>query len=241
MNTSLLAAALAAVVASTLAGCDRPAGETAPQAEAPDADSAAAPAPDATAAASATPPTDFNQLAQRLVTQSAAVKEGDLVWISGRPHDAALLESIAVEVRKAGAFPTIQYSSDELSKRLFFDVPAQYDSQADGWGTALAETADVVFNLDNGTSENLFEGADPKRVAARGKANEAGSEGEMLLRRDVLTGKYQHRIFPECRLDGFEIGRPDRLRQIHVAHLGDEIRRDRHDGNGHCALVGYAA
>ena len=194
MNTSLLAAALAAVVASTLAGCDRPTGETAPQAEAPETDSAAAPAPDATAAAPATPPTDFNQLAQRLVTQSAAVKEGDLVWISGRPHDAALLESIAVEVRKAGAFPTIQYSSDELSKRLFFDVPAQYDSQADGWGTALAETADVVINLDNGTSENLFEGADPKRVAARGKANEA--IGQAFMRNNVRTVEVGNNLYP---------------------------------------------
>ena len=194
MNTSLLAAALAAVVASTLAGCDRPAGETAPQAEAPDADSAAAPAPDATAAAPATPPTDFNQLAQRLVTQRAAVKDGDLVWISGRPHAAALLESIAVEVRKAGAFPTIQYSSDELSKRLFFDVPAQYDNQADGWGTALAETADVVINLDNGTSENLFEGADPKRVAARGKANEA--IGQAFMRNNVRTVEVGNNLYP---------------------------------------------
>ncbi|OHE83096.1 MAG: hypothetical protein A2579_06545 [Lysobacterales bacterium RIFOXYD1_FULL_69_11] len=194
MNTSLLAAALAAVVASTLAGCDRPAGETAPQAQAPDADSAAAPAPDATAAASATPPTDFNQLAQRLVTQSAAVKEGDLVWISGRPHDAALLESIAVEVRKAGAFPTIEYSSDDLSKRLFFDVPAEYDSQANGWGAALAETADVVINLDNGTSENLFEGADPKRVAARGKANEA--IGQAFVRNNVRTVDVGNNLYP---------------------------------------------
>jgi hypothetical protein len=57
------------------------------------------------------------------------VKEGETVLITGRNQDAAVMESIAVAVRKAGAFPMIEYSSDTLAKRLFFDVPAKYDTQ----------------------------------------------------------------------------------------------------------------
>ena len=38
----------------------------------------------------------------------------------------------------------------------------------------LADVVDVNISLGNGMTENLFEGADPKRMAARGKADEAG-------------------------------------------------------------------
>ena len=41
----------------------------------------------------------------------------------------------------------------------------------------LAEARRRGDRVGNGTSENLFEGADPKRMAARGKADEAGRAG----------------------------------------------------------------
>ncbi|MBC8108670.1 MAG: hypothetical protein H7Z14_18955 [Anaerolineae bacterium] len=40
--------------------------------------------------------------ARTLVTQAANIKKGDKVLVSGRPSDIALLESVAVEVRKKG-------------------------------------------------------------------------------------------------------------------------------------------
>jgi leucyl aminopeptidase (aminopeptidase T) len=66
----------------------------------------------------------------------------------------------------------VTYSSDRLAKRLFFDVPEKYDAQADMLGSKLADMVDVNISLGNTTSENLLEGADPKRVAARAKADE---------------------------------------------------------------------
>jgi len=165
MKRQLVAVALAAAVCTALVACQRPTSQEA---------TGAAPAMPAPEAAPATKPalTDLEQLAQRLVTQSAAVKEGEIVYITGRPHDAELLENIAVNVRKVGGFPIIEYSSDRLAKRMFFDVPAKYDAQADALGGALADTVDVVISLGNNMTENLFEGADPKRLAARGKASE---------------------------------------------------------------------
>lgn len=139
-------------------------------------------------------PTDLEQLAHRLVTQSAAVKEGEVVLIMGRPHDAELLENIAVQVRKVGAFPMIEYSSDRLAKRLFFDVPEKYDTQAEGWGTKLATVVDVVIGLGNSTTENLLEGADPKRMAARGKAAEA--IGQAFFKNNVRTVDIGNNLYP---------------------------------------------
>lgn len=163
MKSPILATTLALSIAVTLASCQQPAP--------PEAATPAATAPEAAAPPKAAH-TDLEQLAQRLVTQSAAVKEGEIVLISGRPSDAELLENIAVNVRKVGGFPLVTYSSDRLTKRLFFDVPEKYDAQADLLGSKLADIANVTISLGNVTSENLFEGADPKRMAARNKADE---------------------------------------------------------------------
>ncbi|MCA1714306.1 MAG: aminopeptidase [Gammaproteobacteria bacterium] len=139
-------------------------------------------------------PTDLDQLAQRLVTQSAAVKEGEIVLISGQPHDAELLENIAVEVRKAGAFPLVEYNSDRLSKRMFFDVPDKYDSQTNTLGAKLAEVIDVTISLGNGLTQDLFEGADPKRIAARGKAGEAVAQA--FMKNSVRTVDIGNNLYP---------------------------------------------
>jgi aminopeptidase len=137
---------------------------------------------------------DLEQLAERLVTQSARVKEGEIVLISGRPHDAELLENLAVQVRRAGGFPLVTYSSDRLARRLFFDVPARYDAQPDALGMRLAEVADVMISLGNATEENLFEGADPARIAVRAKADEPVMQA--FLRNNVRTIEVGNNLYP---------------------------------------------
>jgi leucyl aminopeptidase (aminopeptidase T) len=138
--------------------------------------------------------TDLDRLAERLVTVSAGVREGETVLISGRPHDAELLENLAVQVRRVGAFPLVTYSSDRLDKRLFFDVPARYDGQSDALGLQLAEMVDVLITLSNGTEETLFEGADPARMAARAKADEPVMQA--FLRNNVRTVEIGNNLYP---------------------------------------------
>ncbi|QNP41680.1 aminopeptidase [Lysobacter solisilvae (ex Woo and Kim 2022)] len=184
MKSRLIATALAAAVLAALAACQR---EAAPEA-APAAD-AAAPAATAPAAEPAKAAyTDLEQLAQRVVTQSAAVKEGEVVLITGRTSDAELLENIAVNVRKVGGFPLIEYGSDRLDKRMFFDVPDKYDTQASVLGSKLADMVNVVISVGNDATENLFEGADPKRLAARGKTGEPVMQKFLRKVRNIEIG-----------------------------------------------------
>lgn len=189
MKQPLLAVAIAAAVCA-LAACQRPATDAAESASTATPATATAPAAEEAKAAS----TDLNALAQRLVTQSAAVKEGEVVMITGRQQDAELMENIAVEVAKAGGYPMVDYSSDRLSKRLFFDVPDTYDARPDALGAKLAEVLDVVISLGNGTTENLFEGADPKRVAARSKSGEAVQQA--FRRNNVRTVDIGNNLYP---------------------------------------------
>ena len=57
---------------------------------------------------------DLEALAVKLVTQSARVREGELVQITGDVKDAEVLEDLAVQVRKQGAHPLVTLSSDRL-------------------------------------------------------------------------------------------------------------------------------
>ena len=77
----------------------------------------------------ATKPTEYPSAAEKVVAQSAGVKEGDLVLISGSDEDLPLLEDIAVEVRKRGADPLVRVASLQLGRRLYDEVPAKYDSR----------------------------------------------------------------------------------------------------------------
>jgi leucyl aminopeptidase (aminopeptidase T) len=144
-------------------------------------------------AALASPPADTDALAQRLVA-AAAVKEGEVVAISGQAHSAQLVEDIAVAARRLGAFPLVFYNSDRLGKRLFFDVPAKYDTQPDALDLKLVELIDVRIAINDGLNENLFEGADPKRLAARGKNAEPVTQA--AIKRNVRSVEVGNGFYP---------------------------------------------
>jgi leucyl aminopeptidase (aminopeptidase T) len=182
--------ALSLVLLAGLAACQRPAPNANAPAVAPAQSAATAPA----AAAPTKPPTDLEQLAGRVVTQSAGVKEGEVVLVNGQPTDTELLEDLAVNIRKAGAFPIVTFDTDRLDKRMFFDVPPKYDSQQDKAAMALAGLADVVININNSTTEDLLAGADPARVAARAKAGEAINQA--MRKRGVRTVELGNNLYP---------------------------------------------
>ncbi|MBV9924623.1 MAG: aminopeptidase [Acidobacteria bacterium] len=141
------------------------------------------------------PPTDLEQLAERLVRQSAGVKEGESVLITGGAENMELLEDIAVQVRKAGGFPLIAVGSDRLAKRMYADVPEKYDAQTDQLDLKLAGIVNAVITVGRTTDEKLFADADPKRMAARAKANEAIPEE--YDKHNVRTVEVGNGLYPQ--------------------------------------------
>src|SRR5262245_41405080 len=75
------------------------------------------------------PAVDLAALADRLVGTTANVKEGEIVEIVGGPTDLALVEELAVAVRKRGAHPIVTYGSESLTKKMIASVPEKYDAQ----------------------------------------------------------------------------------------------------------------
>jgi leucyl aminopeptidase (aminopeptidase T) len=119
-----------------------------------------------------TAPTDLQQLAQRIVNQSAAVKEGEIVMINGSARDMELLENLVTEVQKVGGNPLLSISSDRMTKRSYTDVDPKFDSKPPKLGLALTKIANVTINMDSGDTEGLLADIPPARLAERGKTFE---------------------------------------------------------------------
>lgn len=140
------------------------------------------------------PPTDFKALSNRLVTQIAGVKEGDVAFINGGVRDLELLENLSIDARKVGAFPLLTLASDRMNKKYFEEVPEKYDSQAPELQLKLATLATVAFNVDSNEAEGLLAGVPPARFAALGKANQP--VGELFRQRNVRSVEIGNGLYP---------------------------------------------
>ena len=119
-----------------------------------------------------TAPTDLQELARRIVTQSAGVKEGEIVQISGSTRDMELLENIDIEVQKAGGHSLLTINSERMAKKYYAEVPEKYDSKEPKLGMALAKTVNVNISVDSTETEDLLAGVPRTRIAAGAKAGQ---------------------------------------------------------------------
>jgi aminopeptidase len=153
------------------------------------------------------PSRDHRSVAEKVVTQSAGVKQGELVLIFGSDEDLPLLEDIAVEVRKQGASPLVSVGSNRLSRRMYDEVPAKFDSQTPAMIMQLAGIVDVIINTESGEGRTL-QGVDPKRIAAQGKA--FAPVGDLMQKRGVRTVALGNGLYPSAeRAEQFGISREE--------------------------------
>ena len=140
--------------------------------------------------------TDRDALAQKLV-QAAAVREGDLVQVSGGLRDAELLENIAVEVRKVGAHPLVSLVTDRMIGKMFDKVPARYDSQAPAFSLKLADLVTAQISVDFSEEPGLLAKLPPARRAAILSAGQP--VGELALKRNVRQVFLGNGLYPTLK------------------------------------------
>lgn len=139
-------------------------------------------------------PTDLEALSNRLVTQVAGVKEGEIVFINGGVRDLELLENLNTDVRKVGAFPLLTIGSDRIFKKYYEEVPDKYDSQTPELDLKLATLPAVAIAIDTNDSNTIAEGIPPARLAAVGKAGQP--VGELYLKRNVRQVQIGNNLYP---------------------------------------------
>ena len=104
---------------------------------------------------------DYEALAQKIVNQCAIVKEGEVVLIFGGVPDIELLEDIAVEVSKVGAYSMISIGSDRLTRKMITEVPEKYDSQFPLLSMKLLDFTNVVISVSYGEDPGLLADISP--------------------------------------------------------------------------------
>ena len=140
---------------------------------------------------------DYEALAQKLV-KCGAIREGELVLISGGPKSLELLEDIAVAVRQKGGNPVLTFGSDRLTRRLWTDVPEKYDTQSrDPWvkfaGLFQAQIA-VSYNEDT----KLLADIPPARLTASGEADKVISD--VLVKNNFRLVNLGNGLYPTAQL-----------------------------------------
>lgn len=137
-------------------------------------------------------------LAQSLVNQCANIKESDCVLISGGVKDIDLLEDIAIEVRKMGAFPLITVGSDRLTRMMYTDVPAKYDSQTPMFDMELAKMVHAIIGVEFGETMGLLSDIPTERFETRNKANTPVND--IIMKRNVRQVSLGNGLYPTSEL-----------------------------------------
>ncbi len=150
---------------------------------------------------------NYKSVARKVVTQSARVKPGDIVLITGSDKDLPLLEDISIEVRKQGASPLMTVGSSRLGRRSFDEVPAELDTLTPKAMLKLASAIDVSIGTESFEPAAL-KGVSPERIAARGKAFTPVTA--LLLKRGVRRVFLGNGLYPsEGNAEQYDVSRRD--------------------------------
>jgi len=90
---------------------------------------------------------NYEELARRIVSTSAAIKPGDVVVVAGGKHTVPLMEAIAIEVQKAGGMPTMWLNSDRVARSRNIDMPEQFLEQEPRYLAEWYKNVDVFIGL----------------------------------------------------------------------------------------------
>jgi aminopeptidase len=128
----------------------------------------------------------FRALVPRLV-QSAGIKHGDLVSISGGPAMVEEMEALGVEVQKAGGTPMLVLDSPRLTRSLYAEVDEKHLDQVPmALETFYAQHVDVEFNLPSGEDFATVRRVDSAR---RTRVDQALSRAEAATAAERNKGK----------------------------------------------------
>jgi len=135
---------------------------------------------------------DLNKrLAKRLV-QSASVKKGDVVVITGGRHMVPLMEDVAVEVQIAGGFANMWLFTDKVQRAILMDEPEQYLGQKATFLPAWYGKVNALITLPTiEDTAKLYDGIPPARIA---KANP--QDDELMKQLTMLPLRWVSMVLP---------------------------------------------
>lgn len=114
---------------------------------------------------------DYDAIASRIVTESAEVRPGEVVVITGNLAEPRLLEALSAAVSLAGGHPIVSVGFPAAEKRFLTEAPEELLKQPSRAGLALIEAADVFINAGAVQDPTLFADVDERRINLTREAN----------------------------------------------------------------------
>jgi leucyl aminopeptidase (aminopeptidase T) len=137
---------------------------------------------------------DFQTIARMIVNDSVQVKEKEGVLISGDSSKIPLMEAIAVEVAKKGAFPHMVLVSPVVEKRILTEAPMQFLETPNPMTLAEVKKIDVMIGLSAVQDPAYLAKAPEERVALTRKAAQAIND--VLYARPIRSVALGNPIMP---------------------------------------------
>lgn len=148
---------------------------------------------------SATP--DYQATARQIVHDSVQVKDREGVLIIGDASKIPLMEAIAVEVAKRGAFPHIVLDSQAVTKRIMTEAPLDYLGTPNAMTIAEFKKADVMIALSPVEDPTTLSKVPEERVALVRKASQAVTE--VMYSRPLRTVALGNPVMPSAAVARF--------------------------------------
>jgi aminopeptidase len=120
---------------------------------------------------------DYDAVARSVVTQSAGVKPGDVVYIQGSEAELGVLKALVTATIAAGGLPITTIDLPTANKAGYMAAPMAYLSQAPKADLALLEIADVYIVATGTEDPTLFADVPEDRLHALREASDPVSEG----------------------------------------------------------------
>ena len=132
----------------------------------------------------------YQSVAEKIVNYNLEVSPGELVLISGTPHEIDLMAELQVAVAKVGGLAYLDLSIPEANKRTMLEMPMSHLSQIRTLGVTRARIFDCFIDLSSDQDPTLFSDVPEERFAAWRKGGAAEAEANRRARyRSVSLGQ----------------------------------------------------
>lgn len=91
---------------------------------------------------------NFESIAKRIVNKCMRVRENEVIVVRGGIYNFELIERLAVNVRKSGAFVVTQASSDGLTRSILSEVPLKHLRKTPNFWVKWYDDIDGVISVD---------------------------------------------------------------------------------------------
>ena len=119
---------------------------------------------------------DFERIAKVLVERQLRVRPGEVVRVTGGPHNLEFVEEIALAVRKSGAFPMVEIGWASLAKRMINEVPDEMLKLGAPHLIDIEKMVDCSISVAPIDDPALLTGLDPEKSRLRAEAGMAVRE-----------------------------------------------------------------